>query len=240
MGWSNDPERAAELGGRLAPVMAGVGLVSLLVNVVIYTALLRTVLRPAKGSAYPRIGRDELRVLGVVATGVLALFFYYVTGFAAVRLLLAGGEAGTLVAALVATALTALGVFALVRLLLAPAMTVADGRFSLRRAWPLSQGQFWGLLGMQVLACTLAAVVLVLASIVFTAVTPLLSLATGGRLSFTVPVTDMSSLDAFLTAPTLAALAFSAILTALMLAIILAPSAAAFRALADRVGAREG
>jgi len=124
-------------------------------------AVYRAVLRPGdRGFAYMKFGGDELRQIALI------IFFMLLHG------LIWGGVFGGLITlhaldyidgpGAVASYFSGfaiacfLSVFFGVRLSLAPPMTFAKRRLHLGRAWSLTRGNFWALLGMFVLALIFA------------------------------------------------------------------------------------
>lgn len=142
----------------MRPIMGMIWLYDLLLLVVmtvIFAAIFRAVIRPDQSRfAYLRLGRDELRLVG------LALLFWIVAVVAMVIaslliVLLAGviGYAmGTQAAAAVLSIVLfiALGCAALwleVRLSIAFPLTIMRGRITIGEAWRLTAGRFWTLFG---------------------------------------------------------------------------------------------
>lgn len=172
-----DVQLVARLMEALAPASGFALLLMVVTGSVLITAVLRVWLRPGPHSwGGLRLGGDELRTLGVV----LAMFAITMGGE------LLAAVAGTLVA----TASTALAVVVrlagyllilalVVRLSLAPVSAMAEGRISLPRAFALTRGRFWPLLGAYVLLAAIMMVVLVLVMIVFGALMTA-SAASGG------------------------------------------------------------
>jgi len=226
-------QHAMLLFAQVLPALTGLAAVTLVAQMVFSTAVLRAVLRPAEQRfGYLRLSTDEARQLGLALLITVAVIGY------SFMVSLASGLLLGLLAAFLPPAL--LGLLAIcivlvafaypgVRLSLAPAMTLADGRISFLRAWALTKGQFWPLLGAFVLALAIAAVL-------WLAVTAPIGLAlklAGGR-------SDPAVISGFkdLAAPLpLLALVVGSLVQALVAAIITAPIASAFRQIAGRVGA---
>jgi hypothetical protein len=121
---------------------------------IVFTAVLRAVLRPAEGGiASLRLGMDELRMIG------LALFLFVVVylGLIVIGIVLAlllgavtlASGAGTAMVLGIAEACLLIGLAAwvLVRVSLAYPLTLLRGRIGIGEAWRLSQGRFWTLFG---------------------------------------------------------------------------------------------
>lgn len=107
-------------------------------------------------------------------------------------------------------------------------MTFADGKVSLLRSWPLTQGRFWSLLGAYLVAGMLFLVVLVLGSVVTLMA---IRLAGGSGVSHAATAADL------LRPAGAVEFVLGSLVNALLGAIISAPAASAFRQLAGRIGA---
>jgi hypothetical protein len=116
-----------------------------------------------------------------------------------------------------------------VRLSLAPAMTLADGRVSFLRAWALTKGLFWPLLGAYVIALAIAGVLGLAVSVPVSIALKIAGAPAGP--------TVFSSLRDLATPVTFAVFVISSLLSALLSVVITAPIASAFRQIAGRVGA---
>lgn len=227
--------RLAELAPAL-PALAVAALVGLAAVSVVYTALLRTVLRPEPSrTGALRLGGDEMRQfalsLALSAVGWLALLAAIMGAVIVVTpLAMAAGGAQPLITALAMALASAAVIYLLVRLSLAPARTFAEARFALFRAWPLTRGAFWPLLAAYVLAWALGLVVYTLAS---TVVGAGWAAASGRGLAAATEVLqpDLSGWAAAATPASLAGLVVNGLLNALMLAILAGPGPAAYRAL---------
>lgn len=220
---------------RLLPGIVAYAVLILAMQVIVSTAILRAVLAPADARyGYLRLSRDEVRQVGLAVVVLLAVLVY---GFAvslasglvlAVLASLAGPAGPSVLAVLAPVVLTIAFLYPAVRLSLAPAMTFADGRISLLRSWPLTQGRFWPLLGTYLVTAMLALVVLVLGSVVTLMA---VRIADGGAIHPALAPADLlrpaGAVDFLL----------GSLVYALLGAIIAAPGASAFRQLAGRIGA---
>ncbi|MDP9103325.1 MAG: hypothetical protein M3N05_04895, partial [Pseudomonadota bacterium] len=132
--------------GHIAGPMLLFAILVLLIQMVLSTAVLRAVLRPADRTAgYLRFGMDELRQLGLAMIVLFSMLVYaFIVSLASslVIAVLSGLSGGALPAsALGAVAVAVIWIaflYPAVRLSLAPAMTLADGRISFLRAWALT------------------------------------------------------------------------------------------------------
>ena len=236
-GATADPATAMALLSAAFPGLLLTGGVGLLLNAVVYAAVLRAVLRRTPDRfAFLRLGPDELRLLGVLIALLLVAAAAVAVLVPMLTLLvtpLTGAGAMSVAAPLVLALAFAAMSYPLVRLSPAPAMTVAEGRFALLRAWPLTAGVFWPLLAANVLAISLGAVVSVLVQVLAGA---LWALASGGSMASaaTALQADAASLQGALAPGSLAALALSGVTTGFVAAIVAAPGPAAYRALTGR------
>lgn len=138
-------------------------IVLVVIVAMIAAAVYRATLSPAQSVfAYLRLGRAELRL---IALQLLMMVLTTLSELAAVGVIVGAAVsslvlvAKILIAIGVVAGLIALVVFVLVRLSLAGPLIVATDRFDLRRAWAMTRGRFWPLLGMSLLAFLLAMVV---------------------------------------------------------------------------------
>lgn len=169
---TNDPGELIEIVARrngllLVLILLALGFIS-----VLSTAIIRSVLHPGESRlAYLRVGPEEGRqfLVSLINSG-LALV---VTAIPTALLLLVGTalfQAGAVTAAgwlgfLGTLAVTGLSVWVAVRLSLFSAVTFAEGTINPRRAWTLTHGHFWHLMGMFLLTLLLALLVSVIGSI---------------------------------------------------------------------------
>ena len=246
----SDPQTQAQMLALFHQVLPFYGLMFPLMLVfyaVLYGAMNRAVLRPAKSAfGYLRLGMDEWRQVLlflwaiVVAIGVeLVLLVLGVIVAVVVGVIIAAvqkgapavsGGAGVAVLAPIAVGLLFMFayIYVLVRLSLASAMTFDTGKVTLLKSWRLTKGQFWPMFGAYVLAVILSIVVSLLGMIVIL-ICVMLAGGAGG-LGF-VFRPDMSSPTAFFTPARLIYIGLAGVLYALVWPILLAPSAAIYKAL---------
>lgn len=157
MAQAMDPAASADPGAALA-AMGPVWLLSLilgLVGLVLYTAAMRSVLRPeAGGVAFLRLGMDELRMLVLLILFAVAGFALLFAASLVLGLFGAGVAAGSesialtmLFSALIGFAIFAIMIYFTIRFSLAFPLTLHRGRFAIGEAWRLSRGHFWTLFG---------------------------------------------------------------------------------------------
>lgn len=142
---------------QLASMLANVG--QLLLMAVVYTAVMRAVVRPAETSAFSlRLGMDELRVAVVgLVIGVGLYVLMMIVALVAIGAGLAfwsfGAEPGpglAVVALLLIPVLLAF-VWALARVSLMAPATVLYRDFAFAPGWRLARGKGWSLTGMMIL-----------------------------------------------------------------------------------------
>ena len=205
---------------------------SLVFSAVLYTASLRVVLHPAeKAFGYLRLGMDEVRVFVVtlvlsVLAGIAGLVVFGIAGVLAGLAGAAAGDAGGLIAFVVILAAIVLFIWLAVRFSLALPITVAEKKFAIFESWNMTKGRVWGLIGMTLIVIVMAIVVSILASII---ILPLMF--------FTGNISELAAMEGadigqIMSAmgPAIAIYVISnSIISALSLAIFMAPYAAAYR-----------
>lgn len=146
-----DPQVLANIMGAMAPIQ-GLGLLSLVIGIVLWTAALRSVVRPDESSfAYLRIGMDELRMVGV--TLIVGIIFYVALVIGVVALVaacLAIDNAGSRPGAVIAGIVGGIVLFCLmlvfgIRMSLAGPLTVYRRKIIIGEAWRLGAGHFWSM-----------------------------------------------------------------------------------------------
>ena len=226
-------QRAVDLMSRVAPALFALYGFFILAQLLVSTAVLRAVLRPAERSLGAlRLSLDELRQVGLAAMILVALFAYFIVVGVVISGILAALGAGpsSAISTLAAPVLMLWAVaYPAVRLSLAPAMTLADGRISFLRAWSLTKGLFAPLLGAYAIALAIAF------ALYFAVSQPVaMALELAGWHPTPTLVVDLKSLASPFV---LVQLAVGALLHALLSAILVAPAASAFRQITGRVGA---
>lgn len=143
---------------QLASAAIPIWLLSLLlgvVGVILYTASMRSVLRPgAGGVAFLRVGLDELRMLGLcLLFGVAGFALLLATSLIAGLLLgslaesTGSGLLRAVLSLLVGLVLFGILAFFVIRFSLAFPLTLHRGAFAIGEAWTRSRGHFWKLFG---------------------------------------------------------------------------------------------
>lgn len=203
----------------------------LVLGAVLNTAVARAVVRPSDSAfGYLRLSMDELRVLAVsvvlsIVIGFGAVVLFGVVGLIAGLAASVNSGLGVLVGVLLGLGAVVALIWVMVRLSLAVPITVAERRISLFESYGLTKGHALSLLGMAIIAFIMTMLVGVLSGIVALPVT----MMTGG-------VEQLAALDGASTAeilrtagPAIAGfVVVNAIASALQLAVLYAPFAAAY------------
>ncbi len=228
-----DPTRAALMLTQMMRMAMVLLPFALAFYAMLLAAMNRIVLRPAEDRfGYLRVGRDELRQLGLIALASVVFF-----GIELVLALVAGllmGVLGVVKAApsslfvpllLVYAALIAVAV----RFSLASAITFDRGRVDLFGSWRMTKGRFWPLLGALML------------TIAFTLVIGLLGFVISGAVQLIAAGGDVGALfsrsaptGSPFSAPNLVAFVLNAVITALVWPILLTPAPEIYRTLVAR------
>lgn len=153
---------AAETSGALGGFVAMLG--TALIQVILVCGLYRLMLRPEEpGFLHLRVGRDELRLLGVYAAVMLAFFLLIGATVLAMTLVRRLGPVATAPVGIVGFAVA---VWLGLRLSLAAPASFAERRFALAASWRMTRGRVWSLFGMSLLAACLVALVALGSSLV--------------------------------------------------------------------------
>lgn len=227
-----------EAYGRLIGGMWWVIPLSVIVSVVLTAAVARGVLEPKTNAlfGYIRLGMDELRV--AVVTLVIAILM----GLICVAVFAVGGVAagfatslaqgwGVLAAALMVLAAFCFIIWLAVRWSLAVPITVAEKKFAIFDSFRITRGKFWPLLGMAILAGVMVMLVYLLSMIITAPVNMMSGLSVMGE------VDDPAALIAaynFSNPWVIASAVVNSFIGALVLGVIYAPFAAAYRDLTGR------
>jgi hypothetical protein len=237
-----DPTELARAFEKLAPFLLVVVPLEVVSFAVLNCAIYRSVLRPFEsGMGYLRLGRDELRMVAVIAIlfliWLITLFVVsVVVTLAAGTLGVFGGGLGAFIGGVVDVAVFCAAIWVLVRLSLAAPMTFDQRRLVVFGSWSFTHGSFWPLTGAYVLAFLLGVVILLLMAVISSALVGLSILATGGSLAAISHdfQPDISSVAAFLTVPTVLSQALGAAMMTIYYVIILSPSAIAYQGLSGQ------
>lgn len=205
----------------------------LLLSAVLSAGVARAVLNPSqKAFGYLRLGGDELRVLAVnlilsIALGLGFFVLAMIVGVVAGVVGQGNQGAGILVGVLLGLAFAVLAIWIAVRLSLAVPVTMAEKRIAPFASFAVTKGHFWPLLGMAVIAFIMSILVSLLGSVI---ALPIM-MFTGGGLAQLAALEGQSTAAIIQTAaPGLLAWGVvNAIVSALQLAVLYAPFAAAYR-----------
>jgi hypothetical protein len=208
---------------------------------IFYCAIYRAVLRPEeKGFGYLKLGGDELRMMGavlllIVAALVVVFVVGLVFGLLAAVLAKPLGAFALLIDVLAAMALFCVYIWAVVRLSLYLPQTFAERRIDLPKAWRLTRGHFWGLVGMFLLDLIIVCgMVLAGYFVVFLLIGgAFLGMASGQHPHFDSGSAVMALIGGLL------ALALYFVMPTLMAVVMMAPFASAYRALTPQPDAAE-
>lgn len=234
---SATPEQVLEAFQGIGQVMLSLGWlipVSLIVTAMLMAAVARAVLNPrAGGFGYLRLGMDELRVFVVTLVLGILMFCAWIAVGAAVGVL--AGIAGAtgadwmwLFVVLAGLAGAAGIIWLAVRLSLAVPITVAENRFAFFDSFGVTRGRFWSLLGMAVIAFVMVLVISMLSWVI----TLPLGMMAGGEAWSLGSGGDAEAVAAALdvTNPWIIASALAeAVVNALLVGVMYAPFAAAYR-----------
>lgn len=237
-----DPAQTAALLGHMAPVYLILGVFFLVFYPVLIAAMNRVVLRPSEGRfAYLRLGRDELRMLGLLlmfiglAIGAEVAAAIIGVIIEVVLTLVFKAQARMAILPLVAAFLCA-WVFVSVRLSLAFSQTFATGRISLFRSWSTTSGQFWPMLGAYVLALVFVVILYIVAYLAMFVLTLVTGGGVGGLMAIFRP--DLT-VTAILSPVRLIHLVMSAVLLTVVWPLLITPQAAIYAALGGAGAVRQ-
>lgn len=139
--------------------------------------------------AYLRLGRVELRVLGILALlSLISLVLSLIGDTAAAA---SEGTSYSVIAGGLSFLTTLAGIIIAVRLVLATPQTFETGHIDVKAAWRLTTRMFWPLFGLAIMAGMMACVVILLLTIV---ALPLSSLAVGAQPGSTMAGVAMAGL----------------------------------------------
>jgi hypothetical protein len=234
-----DPAQLVAVMRKLGPFLLVVIPMQVIFFSVLNCAIYRAVLRPFEsGMGYLRLGRDEFRMVAVIAVLFLlwlATVFVVavVVSLAASTIGVSGGGLGAFVGVVIDIAIFCTAIWVLVRLSLAAPMTFDQRRLVIFGSWAFTRGSVWPLVGAYVLAAVLGAVIVVLMMLISSAIIAVSFMATGGTIAGLAQSAhaDISTLGAFLTLPTLLSQALGSAMVVFYFVIILSPSAIAYQGL---------
>lgn len=237
-----NPQEVMAVMTQLAPVLLALMTVWVILSGVISAAIYRRVLAPQDGrNNYLRLGKDEWRQIGALFLCLLAAMAFNIGVSIALALparLLESSGAGAFGRALIEITTLALQIWFGLRLSLVPAMTFANQKIDILSAWKMTRGHLPRLLGMFVLSVLFAFIVWLLISIISTFLAVLMA---GGDMSVMSQLQNpQAGLSAAATGAVLVYFLISLLTPVLLMVIIQAPTAVAYKALAAGESAGPG
>jgi len=227
--------------GALLPQVAPAAVISLLVQLaatgIVHASILRGLLAPTRPPPV-KFDIDAFRMIGLILA-FIGVSFAATLGLGVVfGAFVALGFGGAGLTSLVGIAVS---IFLGIRLSLAGPMTIAERRFQFWPSWKATKGFGLKLLGAELLAAALAVAVVLLAHMVFVALFGIVVVMGGGQIAEVAAMfsADMSSPAALLKPAPLIYIGFTSILYGMVLAILLAPPVALYRALGRGEGWEE-
>lgn len=208
---------------------------SLVFSVVLYTAVIRAVLMPEESRfGYLRLGMDEVRVFVVMLVlGILAFVLYMavalVTGILAGVLGVVAQDVGSgvgLLGLLFILLVVGLFVWLGIRFSLALPITVAEKKFAIFDSWGVTRGHALGLFGMILIMIVMGIVVSILA---WAVLLPLMFLTGGIQALAGMEGAGFAEIMRAMGPAIVVYVLCNSIISALGLAIFMAPYAAAYR-----------
>lgn len=221
------------LVGQIWPAAVVYLAIQLAATGVVHASVMRGLLDPLRAPSL-RLGRDELRIVGLILAFIGISFLATLVLSIFLGLFGAIGVGGAGLASVAGMAVSAL---LWVRLSLAGPMTIDEGRFRFWVSWRATQGFGFKLLGAELLAAALAVAVFLLTHMVFLAIVGVIVLVTGGALTDlpTLFSADIGSAWSVFSPAPLIYLAFVSTLYGMVLAILLAPPVALYRLVRTKV-----
>lgn len=220
--------------------MAWILPLSLIFNAVLYTAALRAVLRPGESRfGYLRLGMDEVRVLVVtlvlgILGGIAGTVIFGAAGVLGGLGAAAAGDAGGLIVVVAIAAALVAFIWLAVRFSLALPITVAEQKFAIFDSWGMTKGRALGLFGMTLIVIVMAVVVSILASLV---ILPLVFFTGSLNELAAMQGADFAQIMSAMGPAIVIYIISNSIISALSLAIFMAPYAAAYRDIRGQAGA---
>lgn len=236
----SEPSPQAVLGmmGGLAPLLVISTVYSLVLYSVMLAAVNRMVLRPSdNGSAYLRLGVDELRQAGMLILVNLLMIGVYFAAVVVTAILIAiavaagGGVAAGLAGLVSFVGVCCLMLFVAVRLSFASALTFDTGKVSVTQSWAMTKGHVGALLGAYLLAVVMGIIVYLLIMTIVAAVAAIVAGGIGGLGGLFEP--DMTSLAAFFTPVGIVRAVFAGLISVLTTLIIFSPAPTIYQILRD-------
>jgi hypothetical protein len=167
---TDNPAAVMAALSKVAPVLLALLGVWVGLSAIISAAIYRRVLTPAEDkNFYLRFGADEARQVGALFLCLLAAMGFSVLLSIVVVAPLQAAGAGKIPLFIGDALILSLQIWFGLRLSMLPPMTFGIKKIDLRGAWRLTKGHMWRLLSMYILAVTFAAIVYFLITVVSTA-----------------------------------------------------------------------
>ena len=219
---NTDPEATAALLTQSWPAFLLVLLMTAVLMSIIAAGVMRLVLRPAEpGFAHLRVGRDELRL---AAANLICILIYVISAVVGVIGARGAAQSGTVGVVVAGAATLIFAIWIGVRLSLLLPTVFVTGKISLGLAWRKTEGHFWRLFGMIMMAVIFYVIVYILFSIISVVVVEL----SGGQAA----IQDIARLTPLTAITVLITLVLQLLLQVLQIVMIYAPFAVAYRDLA--------
>jgi len=230
-----DPAAVMAMLSTVAPVLIALMTIWVILSGVIGAAIYRRVLEPADSrGAYLRLGPDEWRQVGALFLCLFAALAFSIGVSVALALpmrlfdMMGLGQFGMFIGNMAALGLQ---VWFGLRLSLVPALTFATKKIDVPAAWKLTRGNLMRLLGMFVLSVVFAGLVWLLISVVSTALAVLMA---GGDMSVMAQLQNpQPGMAGAATGAVLVYFLITLLTPVLIMVIVQAPTAVAYRALSE-------
>lgn len=217
-----DPAVIGDMLAQSWPAFLLVLALTALLMSILAAGVMRLVLRPAEpGFAHLRIGRDELRL---TAANLICVLLYALSAVVGLVVTAGAAQSGTVGAVIAGLATLVFAVWIGVRLSLLLPTVFVTGKISLGLAWKKTEGHFWSLFGMILLAVIFYVIVYIVFSITSIAVVEL----SGGQAA----IQDIGRLTPLTAITAVFTLVLQFLLQVLQIVMIYAPFAVAYRELA--------
>lgn len=217
-----DPAVIGDMLAQSWPAFLLVLALTALLMSILAAGVMRLVLRPAEpGFAHLRIGRDELRL---TAANLICVLLYALSAVVGLVVTAGAAQSGTVGAVIAGLATLVFAVWIGVRLSLLLPTVFVTGKISLGLAWKKTEGHFWSLFGMILLAVIFYVIVYIVFSITSIAVVEL----SGGQAA----IQDIGRLTPLTAIAAVFTLVLQFLLQVLQIVMIYAPFAVAYRELA--------